>query len=92
MQKNQKAAKADVAQLTADDGIAIWRARDAAMASNLIRESKSLKAPNKILAVCGNIHARVANDGKDPIVGSSRRGYHFSSQAGHQAVIIGSCS
>ena len=67
MQKNQKAAKADVAQLTADDGIAIWRVRrrDGVESDQGIQVAQ---VPNKILAVCGNIHVRVAHDGKDPML------------------------
>ncbi|AGA28453.1 hypothetical protein [Singulisphaera acidiphila] len=57
---------AEAPQLTAEDGIALWRARDAAMAANLLRETKSLKTTSKILAVCGNLHARVTNDMQDP--------------------------
>jgi hypothetical protein len=66
--QKQRTGGADVSQLTADDGIASWRKRDAAMASNLLRETRSLKATKKILAICGNLHARVTNDTKEPML------------------------
>ncbi len=36
--------------------------RDARMASNLARESKPLDPHGKVLAICGNLHARTANN------------------------------
>jgi hypothetical protein len=54
--------------LTADQGIALWREGDAATAAILLRETRSLKAASKILAICGNLHGRVANDERDPML------------------------
>jgi hypothetical protein len=67
MQK-KRAEGVDAPQLTADDGVALWRERDAAMASNLLREARSLKPAGKILAICGNIHARLTNDQQEPML------------------------
>jgi hypothetical protein len=63
--QKKRPAGADAAQLTAHDGTDIWRERDAGMASNLLKETGSLKATDKVLAICGNIHARTTNDAKD---------------------------
>jgi hypothetical protein len=61
--------KAKGSELTVDDEMfAQWRERDAAMAFNLVRETKSLKPTEKTLAICGNIHARVTNDVRDPML------------------------
>jgi hypothetical protein len=65
--QKKRAEEADIAQLTSDDSIAIWREDDAAMASNLLRETKSLKSTDKILAICGDLHARTKRDAGDPI-------------------------
>jgi hypothetical protein len=66
--QKKRAGKTDKAQLIDDDVIADWRQRDAAMASNLLRETKSLKSTNKVLAICGNLHARTTNDTREPIL------------------------
>ena len=66
MQK-KRAEGADAPQLTAEDEDALWRT-DAAMALNLLREATSLKATGKILAICGNIHARLGNDQRVPML------------------------
>jgi hypothetical protein len=49
--------KADEA---ADDPIADWRRRDATMASNLVAERSRLAPKSKVLAICGNFHARIS--------------------------------
>jgi len=67
IQKKQT-GKADAPNLTDDDMIADWRERDATMASNMLREAKSFKATNKILAICGNLHARTTNDMQQPLL------------------------
>jgi hypothetical protein len=46
------------------DLVAFSRQRDAAMAAVVTRERKRLKANPKVLAICGNIHARTA---KSPV-------------------------
>ena len=67
MTQKKRNEKAKVPQLTVDDEMfALWRERDAAMASNVLTETKSLEATDRILAICGNLHARVTNDGQDP--------------------------
>ena len=38
------------------------------MAANVLRETKSLKPTEKILAICGNLHARVTKDEHDPML------------------------
>jgi hypothetical protein len=38
------------------------------MASNLLREAKSLKSTDKILTICGNVHARTKRDAEDPML------------------------
>jgi hypothetical protein len=67
IQKKQT-GKAVAPDMTDDDIIAAWRERDAAMASNVLREAKSLKVTNKILAICGNLHARKTNDMQEPML------------------------
>ena len=68
MQKKQP-EKATGPQLTVDDRmVALWRERDATMAANVLTESKSLKPTEKILAICGNVHARVMKDEHDPML------------------------
>jgi hypothetical protein len=66
--QKKRTGGADVSQLAADDGIASWRKRDAAMATNLLRETKSLDATKKIVAICGNVHARVTNNTQEPML------------------------
>ena len=53
---------------TDDDMVALWRARDATMASNVLSEAKSLGATNRILAICGNVHARTTKDLGEPML------------------------
>ena len=67
IQTKQK-GKADAPKLTDEDMFVYWRHRDAAMSSNLIREARLFKATNKILAICGNLHARTTNDTKEPML------------------------
>jgi len=67
IQKKQ-AGKADAPKLTDEDMLVYWRERDATMASNVLNEAKSLKATNRILAICGNIHARTTNDMRQPML------------------------
>jgi hypothetical protein len=62
------AGKAAATNFTDDDMIVAWRERDAAMASNVLRESAALKATNKVLAITGNIHARTTNDTREPML------------------------
>jgi hypothetical protein len=60
---------ADSASLVMDDdAISLWREGDAAMAANLLREATSLSSTDRILAICGNLHARTMHDAKDPAV------------------------
>jgi hypothetical protein len=67
--QGKQTEKAKGPQLTADDRMfALWRERDAAMASNLLSETKTLKPTHKILAICGNLHARITNDMGDPML------------------------
>ena len=56
-------------QSTDDEIDADWRKRDATMATNLLREAKSPRTTGKILAVCGNLHARTKNLGQEPKLG-----------------------
>ncbi len=58
--------KAD--ELTDDEALAVWRKRDATMAANLLAEVKSVEGSGRVLAVCGNLHARTADDGKEPML------------------------
>ena len=67
IQKNE-IRKDDTLKLSDEDIIADWRARDATMASNMIREARAFKATNKILAICGNVHARIRNDVHEPML------------------------
>jgi hypothetical protein len=41
--------------------ITIWQQRDATMAANLEKRRKQFASPGKVLAICGNQHARTAN-------------------------------
>ena len=43
-----------------DDPIAAWMRRDAEMASNLVAERSRLAPESKVLAICGNFHARTS--------------------------------
>jgi hypothetical protein len=43
-----------------DDPIESWRRRDAAMAANLVAERSRLAPESKVLAICGNFHARTS--------------------------------
>ena len=65
IQKN-RAGESGLAQMMSDDSVALWRENDAAMASNLLREIESLKSTGRILAICGDLHARTKRDAKDP--------------------------
>jgi hypothetical protein len=67
MQK-RRTGDADLSQFLADDAISLWREGDAAMASNLLRKAKPLKSTDKILTICGNLHARTKRDAKDPML------------------------
>ena len=60
--------QADAHKLTEGEMLADWRERDATMASNLLRESQSIKATKKVLAICGNLHARTRNDMHEPML------------------------
>jgi hypothetical protein len=69
MTQGKETERAKGSQLTIDDRMfALWRECDAAMASYLLSETKSLQAKHKILAICGNLHARVTNDVGDPML------------------------
>jgi hypothetical protein len=52
-------------QLSPDDMVELSVARDAQMANRLTAEWKKLGTSDKVLAVCGNIHARTANHATD---------------------------
>ena len=67
IQKKQT-GKVGAVNFTEDEMLVMWRARDAAMASNLLSGAKLLKATNKILAICGNLHARTSNDIREPML------------------------
>ena len=41
--------------------ITIWQRRDATMAANFEKQRKQFASPGKVLAICGNQHARTAN-------------------------------
>jgi hypothetical protein len=56
------------APFSADDEVALWRERDATMASNLAKETRTLKSKDKVLAICGNFHARTRHAAKDPML------------------------
>ena len=43
-----------------DNNVALWQYRDAAMASNLASQLQELTPRPKVLAICGNIHNRIA--------------------------------
>lgn len=66
--QKRRTGDADPPQLQADDEISLWREGDAAMAANLLREAKSLKSTDRILTICGNVHARTERDAKDPML------------------------
>ncbi len=69
IRKNQqRAGDADLSSLTDAAAVSLWREGDAAMAMNLLREAGSLKSTGRILAICGNLHARTRHDTKDPVV------------------------
>lgn len=55
-------------QLTDDEIDADWRKRDATMATNLLREAKSPRTTSRIVAVCGNLHARTKNVVQEPML------------------------
>lgn len=65
MERLPKDAKGNIAERVAkfspDDITAISVHRDATMAKNFAEERKKLPAKLKVVAVCGNIHARTAN-------------------------------
>ena len=65
--QKKPAGEASIAQLMSDESVATWRENDAAMASNLVRETRSIKSTDRILAICGDLHARTKLDAKDPI-------------------------
>jgi hypothetical protein len=67
--QKKQTEKAKGSELAVDDEMfALWRERDATMAANVLRETKSLKPTEKILAICGNLHARVTKDEHDPLL------------------------
>jgi erythromycin esterase-like protein len=67
--QRKQTEKAKGSELAVDDEMfALWRERDATMAANVLRETKSLKPTEKTLAICGNIHARVTKDVRDPML------------------------
>lgn len=66
--QKKRSGEDDITQLTSDESMAIWRENDAAMASNLLREARSVESTGRILAICGDLHARTKRDAKDPIV------------------------
>ena len=66
--QKKEAGKTESAQFTEDDMVTYWRERDAAMASNVLREAAASTATNKILAIAGNIHARTKNDTREPML------------------------
>ncbi len=60
--KDAKGSTAElVAKLTPDDIVALSVQRDAAMAKSLSDEHKKWQTRDKVLAICGNVHARTAN-------------------------------
>jgi hypothetical protein len=67
IQKKQT-GKPDSTNSEDEDVITVWRERDTAMASNMLREAKSFRATNKILAICGNVHARTTNEMQEPML------------------------
>jgi hypothetical protein len=66
--REEQAGGPDGPPPTADEVAAIWRERDAAMASNVLKETRSLRPTSKILAICGNLHARTTNDVQEPML------------------------
>jgi len=66
--QRKRTGRADGPQSPVDYGNAIWRDRDAEMASIMLKEAEILKATSKILAVCGNLHARTTNDMQEPML------------------------
>ena len=68
--KKRQTGNAKVSSFLSDDAISFWRERDAAMASNLLGEARSLKSTDKVLAICGNLHARTKHDAKDATTSS----------------------
>jgi hypothetical protein len=65
MSRLPKGAKGGIAEeaakLSSDDLVAISMMRDAMMAKNFAAEQAKLPAKTKVVAVCGNVHARTAN-------------------------------
>lgn len=65
MERLPKAAKGSIAEraakLSPDDLVALSLERDAMMAKNFAAEREKLPAKCKVLAVCGNVHARTTN-------------------------------
>lgn len=65
MERLPKAAKGGVAdraaKLSPDDIVALSVERDALMTKNFAAEREKLPAKTKVLAICGNVHARTAN-------------------------------
>jgi hypothetical protein len=64
--QKKRAGDAGLDPLMSDESLALWRENDAAMASNLLRETESLKSADKVLAICGDLHARTKRDATDP--------------------------
>ena len=48
-------------RLSSDDIVALSMQRDATMAKNFAAEREKLPTKYKVVAVCGNVHARTAN-------------------------------
>ena len=65
MERLPKDAKGNIAdgaaKLSSDDMVALSVERDRAMAKNFAAEWKKLPTECKVVAVCGNLHARTAN-------------------------------
>src|SRR5262249_35217977 len=54
--EKKRTRDADSSSLLMDeDAISLWREGDATMAANLLREAKSLRSTDRILAICGGL-------------------------------------
>ena len=58
--KEQPAKAVNSSVSPTDNDVALWQYRDAAMASNLASQLQELTPRPKVLAICGNIHNRIA--------------------------------
>ncbi len=90
IQKKKHTGRSDASQFTPDDGIAMWRERDASMASNVLRETKALNTTNKVLVICGNVHARITNDAQEPMLSKLWPSFAAMLKQGQPAWRVGS--